>query len=307
MTIVQPKGVHCELDDLLALQHSVKHIMPIKQQRRAAAAGQNRSRQRGRGIEFEEVRHYQAGDDIRAIDWRVSARTGKVHTKLYHEDREKPLLLVIDQRQNMFFGSQRCFKSVYSAYLGALLGWINLRLGDRIGGMILDNRTPVSVPMQRSRRGFLQFLQSLSNANNALKNPFETPSQIETTLNDSLEELLKRAPRGGDVLLISDFYDLDQHCMPRLQQLAKRCHIKCIQVTDPLDVTLSTKGTLALSDGQQRIMVQQADLIRHNVALNERQQQIKGLLDEMGLTTLHLSTQDDLLLTLKQHGSRLFL
>ena len=136
------QGAYIELDDLISARFLAKDLN-LRHRRKALSllAGPNKTNFRGRGIDFEEVRAYQAGDDIRTIDWRVTARSGKPHTKLFSEERERPLLVVNDQRQDMFFGSQHCFKSTLACYLGALLAWSGLNQGDRVGGLNLCANT----------------------------------------------------------------------------------------------------------------------------------------------------------------------
>ena len=128
------QGAYISQAELINARFAAKDIK-LHQRRKALSllAGPNKTNFRGRGLDFEEVRAYQAGDDIRTIDWRVTARTGKAYTKLFQEERERPVLIVSDQRQPMFFGSQHCFKSVSACYLSALLAWSGLNNGDRVG------------------------------------------------------------------------------------------------------------------------------------------------------------------------------
>ena len=130
------RGAYVDVNELIALRFPVRQLKLSRRNRALnALAGPNKSNFRGRGIDFEEVRNYQAGDDIRTIDWRVTARTGAAHTKLFREERERPVLVVVDQRNSMFFGSQFCFKSVLAAQLGALVAWSALSDNDRVGGL----------------------------------------------------------------------------------------------------------------------------------------------------------------------------
>ena len=116
------RGAYLELNELIALRFPAKQLK-LGRKKRALSnlAGPNKTNFRGRGIDFEEVRRYQPGDDIRTIDWRVTARTGSAHTKLFREERERPVLVVVDQRSSMFFGSSHCFKSVLAGQLAACL------------------------------------------------------------------------------------------------------------------------------------------------------------------------------------------
>src|ERR1700760_2884822 len=114
-------------------------------------AGRHTSRMRGRGLDFEELRGYLPGDDIRHLDWRVSLRTGRPHVRVFTEERDRPVLVVVDQRMSMFFGSTRAFKSVVAAEVAALAVWMGFAAGDRVGGVIFDDSTVTRVKPLRSR------------------------------------------------------------------------------------------------------------------------------------------------------------
>src|SRR5689334_18156294 len=147
------RGAYCELTELTGARFAASDWL-LQHTRLATRelTGRMRTSLRGRGLEFEEVRAYQPGDDVRAIDWRVTARSGRTFTKLFREEREKPLLIVVDQRQPMFFGSTHCFKSKLAAYLGALLAWSGLEQGDRIGGLIIGNSERREIRPRRTRK-----------------------------------------------------------------------------------------------------------------------------------------------------------
>ena len=149
-------------DALISNRFSARFV-DVTGQTRALAnlAGIKRARQRGRGVEFDEVRAYAAGDDVRAIDWRVTARSGTAHTKLFHEDREQPILVAIDQRTPMKFGSTRCFKSVMAAHVGTLALWSALGAGERVGGIVLGDHTLSDTRPKRSQHSVLRVIGDL--------------------------------------------------------------------------------------------------------------------------------------------------
>ena len=156
------QGAYISLEQLIAARFNAKDLN-LKQRRRALSllAGASKTNFRGRGLDFSEVRAYQAGDDIRSIDWRVTARSGKPYTKLFQEERERPILVMVDQRQPMFFGSQHCFKSVMASYLAALLAWSGLQQGDRVGGLVFGNEQQQEIRPRRSRQSVLALMQLL--------------------------------------------------------------------------------------------------------------------------------------------------
>ena len=128
---------------LIGLHREAKNIPLFSNSLNAQRAGSHLSSFRGRGMEYHESRPYQAGDDIRAIDWRVTARSGRTHTKVYREERERPVLLWVDLCRSMFFGTRNCFKSVLASKLAALLAWSSVQHGDRLGGLIFSERDHV--------------------------------------------------------------------------------------------------------------------------------------------------------------------
>ena len=137
---LNPRGAYTELAALLRCRFSAQDLKLFAHQpARSILSGGERTRCRGRGMDFEEVRLYQPGDDIRSIDWRVTARTQVAHTKIFREERERPVFMLVDQRSPLFFGSTRCFKSVLAAHIAALLGWAALANGDRLGALVFGD------------------------------------------------------------------------------------------------------------------------------------------------------------------------
>ena len=144
-------GAYTALSELVALRFNARLQLTSKRRSLSTLAGPYQANFRGRGIDFEEVRAYQAGDDVRSIDWRVTARTTEPHTKLFQEEKERPVLVVVDQRIRNFFGSKQCFKSVLAAYTAALLAWSALRNNDRVGGLVLTDNDLKEIRPRRSK------------------------------------------------------------------------------------------------------------------------------------------------------------
>ena len=146
------EGAYCDLSQLIQQRHSGQQLNLLQRKRALSLlSGPNKSNFRGRGIDFEEVRSYQPGDDIRTIDWRVTARTGNPHTKIFREERERPVLVVTDLGNNMFFGSRRCLKSVLACNVSALLCWAALNQGDRVGGLVFNELGHREIRPKRSQ------------------------------------------------------------------------------------------------------------------------------------------------------------
>ncbi len=147
--------VHVTLDELLRLRHRAKGFSFLpKQPVHSLLAGRHASRLRGRGLEFEELRHYYEGDDVRAIDWPATARLGSPHVRVFTEERDRPVLLLVDQRLGMFFGSRRAMKSVVAAEAAALAAWRVTSLGDRVGAIVFSEDGIDEIrPRRAQRRG----------------------------------------------------------------------------------------------------------------------------------------------------------
>ena len=211
------------------------------------------SRQRGRGLEFEEVRAYAPGDDVRSIDWRVSARTGRVHTRLFRTERERPVYLLLDQRQPMFFGTRGSMKSVQAAHAAALLAWAALAGGDRVGGIVLGNSRVREIRPRRSRRAVLGFLRIASEANAALGASASDPTQTRMA---SALSLLRRLCRPGSlVLVLSDFHDWTDDCAVQLRLLARHGEVHGLHVHDAMELALPAAGSARFSDGREAVLV----------------------------------------------------
>ena len=251
-------GAYCQLSDLISARFTAKDLK-LQQRRRALSllAGPNKTSFRGRGLDFEEVRAYQPGDDIRTIDWRVTARTGgKAYTKLFQEERERPVIVVCDQRQPMFFGSQHCFKSVMAAQLAALIAWSGLQNTDRVGGMVIGNDDQREIRPKRSRQTVLSLLQAITEYNQRLNRDSGLQLDSAQRLQESLLELRRIARPGSAIYLLSDFAGLDNSdALKHVHLLARHCEVTALHISDPLEQQLPPPGSYTISDGKQRRMI----------------------------------------------------
>src|SRR5262249_29786429 len=162
-------GVYVDLEQLIALEQKGRKVSLLPRQPvHSLLSGRYASRMRGRGLNFEEIRDYRTGDDVRSIDWKVTARLQSPHVRVFNEERDRQGLLVVDQRLSMFFGSRRGLKSVTAAETAAVIAWRILNVGDRAGGVVFNDRDVDEVRPQRSRRVVLQFLSSIVARNQAL-------------------------------------------------------------------------------------------------------------------------------------------
>jgi uncharacterized protein (DUF58 family) len=270
-------GVVTDLARLLKCRHWAQRLSlfsPLAA--RNMMLGNVRSRFRGRGMEFEEVRRYQPGDDIRTIDWKVSARAEGTYTKLFCEERERPCHIVVDQRSPLFFGSETCFKSVLAAELAAALCWAALAGGDRVGGQVLGNQLSRDTRARRNKQAALGFIHDLHELNTGLAHTSNGNDSVTladaTNLATSLEECRRITRPGTAIYIISDFHDFDQSAAKALRNLARHTDTSLFQVSDKLEEKLPIIGNISISDGLRSNRVRVSKRVQGDY-LEQRQQQ----------------------------------
>lgn len=236
-----PAGVQTSLEALLRLKGEARGFSFLPRQPvTSLLAGRHASRLRGRGLDFLELRHYQQGDDIRTIDWRATARLRRPHVRVYTEERERPVLLVVDQRRTMFFGSRRAMKSVVAAEIAALGAWRALASGDRVGGIVFNDHEMSDLPPHRSQTRVLRLLHEVVRLNQMLADQAGTEIEPPTqrTLNQSLEAALRRAKHDHLVVLISDLDSADDETQRLATQIAAHNDMLVVGIYDPLGASL---------------------------------------------------------------------
>ncbi|MCF6434775.1 DUF58 domain-containing protein [Pseudoalteromonas sp. MMG022] len=205
---------------------------------KSAQAGQYLAPHKGRGMEFAEVRQYQYGDDIRAIDWRVTARTGEAHTKLYQEEKERPVFVFTDLTNSMLFGSKLLLKSVQAAHLSALVAWSACQRGDRLGGIVFSEYGHHELKPAARDKGVLALCHQLCDIHQlALQNREQVVEhqQIENRFADNLKRLTHLAKPGSLIYLISDFTHLSDTSFKQLERLARHCELIGCHISDPFE------------------------------------------------------------------------
>lgn len=245
-------GVYTSIDELVSLSATARHLSHLKARVVSQAqSGSHHSRFKGRGMEFAEVRAYQPGDDVRSIDWRVTARRQAPHTKLFQEERERPVMVLCDQSASMFFGSRHCMKSVLAARCAALLAWSALSHNDRVGGIVFNHQNNWTIKPARSRKALLRYFKLIENANHAL-NAESVRNGLSS--NDGFIETLIEASQvtrpGTLVFVISDFHGLDKKATKQLSGLARHNELILLRCTDPLEHHLPPGGILPLRNGE---------------------------------------------------------
>ncbi|CAM3878039.1 DUF58 domain-containing protein [Rheinheimera salexigens] len=232
-------------------------------------AGTYLAKSKGRGMEFDEVRHYQNGDDVRTIDWRVTARTGKVHTKLFREEKERPVFILTELSTHMHFGSTLLFKSVQAAHLAALIAWHVKKRGDKLGGIVFSQQQHRELKPQSRSQGVLRYFHALTeihrnsadlkmDTNAAVNNKNSVNSTVNNSVNSSaihfnaaLAQLRRLVHPGSLVYILSDFSQFNADALRHIQAIRQHNEVTCCAISDPLELHLpsTSSGIAAVTDG----------------------------------------------------------
>lgn len=298
------KNIIPTLSELMKLEHLVAStgfsLLP-KQPVHSVLAGKHASKIRGRGLDFEEVRKYVPGDDIRNIDWRVTARTRITSTKVFTEEKEKPVLAITDMTQGMFFGSQVYTKSFIAAQMVAISAFKVLKNGDRFGGLIFNNDDYRVFAPQRSRKVVLQYLQKLVEESQTLASSEKNIHQKEELLEKALRRTLSMATHDYLIIIISDFYDLSAKSKKSLIQLSKHNDVILARINDPLEEKLP-KDKIVLSDGDLQLLwdagKKDAGKKYKNTQLESKTAFFKEM-EKYGIPVIQLNTVDTIDVQLK--------
>lgn len=294
-------GVRVNLAELIEMRHRVREVQLFSTPaQRSPLIGLHHSKLRGRGVDFDQVRVYQAGDDVRTIDWRVTARTQEPHTKLFHEERERPIYLLVEQSPRLFFGSGLMFKSVLAAQAASLIGWAALGHNDRIGGLVFGGEQHEIKP-RRSKQSLLQLLNRLARANQALSSDGQAS-------HDSFGLALRRAREvlrpGSLAVIICDERTLGDSSEQQLNLLARHTDLLLLPISDPLDHALPAAGLLRFAErgAQLELDTHDASLRQAYRAQGEaRQARWQRLAQKLGVPLLALSTQREMIEQLRDH------
>jgi len=298
--------VQPQLAELLALAPAARALPWMRARRHARRGGTHTSRLKGRGMEFDETRAYQAGDDIRHLDWKVTARTGQAHTKLFREERERPVFLSIDCRAPMWFATRGVFKIVQASRLAALFAWQAHFHGDRVGAQCFDETKMWEMPPRHDKHGPLRLFDTLSR----FPPPHSTHPTVEPCapqhVNDAqkappidwscaVRRLRRHARPGSLIYLIGDFRGLD--CVgDDITRLARHADIVLVWIYDKLERQLPERGVYTLSDGARRLRLDCTDhTLRATLATRfaAREKTLRQLARQPGIRLLGVQTDDD--------------
>lgn len=241
--------IHVDPAHLRGLEGQARKLRFLpRQPAHSVLNGRHASRLRGRGLNFEELRGYLPGDDVRTIDWKVTARTGEPHVRVYTEERDRPALIVVDQRMSMFFGSKLNMKSVTAAETAAIAAFAILDQGDRVGGIIFGDEMVAEIRPLRSRRTLDAFATAIADANALLA--ADAPPVEPMGLNRPLEAAQRLAGSNHLILVISDFDGIDERTETLLGSMVQHNDVILGLVTDPMEHDIDDNLQLVVSDGQ---------------------------------------------------------
>ncbi len=299
-------GVDVSIKELLEYRgRSALIDLSSNSQIKSHMAGTLVAKTKGRGMEFDEARHYQIGDDIRAIDWRVTARTGKTHTKIYREERERPVILLVDLNHRQYFGSQLLLKSVQTCHLASLLAWSAIANGDRVGALIFNDVAHRELKPRNRHHGALAIVEYLTKLHQQGLQQFKQNIQTsQNTFEQSCLRLRRVVKPGSLVFVLSDFSQMSDKSIKQLQLLSRHNEIIGCQMHDPLEQQLPSQlsGEVAVTDGLQRsqFVVNQARRKQYANNFEQHQANTLTILRKLNIRAMHFSSHLPLLEQLKQ-------
>ena len=251
---------------------------------------------RGRGMEFDESRPYQPGDDPRSIDWRVTARSTTAYTKLFREERERPVLIMVDLRASMHFATRGCFKSVSASRAAALLSWAAHHRGDRLGGLIFGDTTHRELKPKLGRQAALRFVHELVNHPDWQTTERAREDDGEQQLTQAMSALRRVARPGSLVVIISDFQGLSRTGQAYLSSVARHNEVLALFLNDPIERQLPPPGRYRIVAGDEELAIDtfaKAARRDYKNAFEARSHALEAFCQRYGVHLLPLSTQDD--------------
>jgi uncharacterized protein (DUF58 family) len=281
------------LRELIQLKPAGEMIKLATPRVRALDAGGNLSPFKGRGIEFDESRPYQEGDDLRTIDWRVTARTGKPHTKVFREERNRPVILWLDLTRSMMFGTQVAYKAVVAARSAAIVGWSAIANGDQLGGLVFNEDRHEELRPRLGRRAALRLMQLIV-ADPAWRAGRSGNGAGAAT--SALQRLARVTRPGSQVFLFSDFLRIDGGYEKLLRQLANHSDVHLIHIYDPIEAELPPPGRYRIDIGNKVHTIDTSDQTmrtQYREAFEERSARLKQLARMPGVRLLSLATSED--------------
>jgi uncharacterized protein (DUF58 family) len=287
---------YVSLDDLRKLSHRAQGFSFLPRQPvHSLLTGRHASRLRGRGLDFDELRHYYEGDDTRTIDWAATARLGTPYVRVYREERDRPVLLLVDQRVSMFFGSKRATKSVVAAEVAALSAFRVASLGDRVGGIVYSEQGITEVEPQARQGGVRRLLAEIVRHNNALRADLPHPPD-PGLYNEALRRAVRMIKHDGLVVMISDGSGKTAETVKIATELTAHNDLIAVFVYDPIEAELPDIGRTVLAEAERQIEVDLSSVgLRRRFAADftESRRQIERASIKRAIPVLPIRTDRD--------------
>lgn len=297
------EGTALELNQLIRLRAAARGLeLGARRRVLSSQAGGYLSVYHGRGMEFDEVRAYQAGDDARTIDWRVTARRGQPHTKLFREERERPVMLLVDLHPGMYFGSRVQYKSVLAGRLSALLGWAAVRAGDRVGGIVQAAENHREVQPAARESGLLHLLRTMVQLQ-----PTHPAGIVTSRMDRALARMARIALPGSLIVIFSDFRESGDAAEQHLSAMAQHNDVITVFLYDPLETTPPPPGIYRLGINQQRVSIDTrhaATVAQWQAQFQRHREKIRNLCRRHAIHFMEIATSDPMLQTLRTGLSR---
>ena len=290
--VADKNGVGVSLSELIALRGEARRLdIAPRCKVLATRSGGHLSRFRGRGMEFDESRVYQPGDDVRNMDWRVTARAGRPHVKLFREERERPLWLLVDLGPSMRFGTRVAFKSVVAARAASLLAWAAADKSDRVGGLVFDETRHFEQRPVARTRGLLPLLNALSGE------PLPGKTGGHAGITRAADHLVQLVRPGSLVFVLSDFADVTRERSAWLAQLGQANEVVLVHVRDPMEEIAPPPGLYPVTNGSRRGVLDTQSAIRRATwhrRFSEHLDLLEGLAQHHRAHMLRLRTDEPL-------------
>lgn len=288
------KACEIDLNELLKLQFIAKNLKLANNNKANILTSDNLTKNLGRGMEYAESRIYQPGDDVRHIDWRITARHGKTYTKLYHEEKGENNIFILDLTDSLYFGTKYALKSVIASKVASLLAWAGYNQNNNIGGLVFNNDEDIFTPTKGTKNNLIKFFNDIVHLHNAGNSNSTKPNTL-TTIIEKLDKIIKSNNR---IFIISDFLNLNnitQHIINKLQKINYRNLVYLIRIADPIENLLLAPGNYNISNGQENNIItinqENADLFKN--FFSDKLSTYNRLIKDFNFNNFTIETKED--------------
>ena len=301
MHTITDHGLIANFDALLKSRFTARQLqLGENKHLRFASSCEHISKFKGRGMDFAEVRAYCPGDDVRYMDWRVTARTGTPHIKVYQEERERPVYFVVDYTPSMHFGTRKTYKAVMAANVLAHLAFAAIYKKDRVGGVLFSGESHIEIKPSHSEGDVIHFLKHLANEEYLQQNQSQSDAFVQT-----LKRVNRLARPGSMVYILSDFSNFSAALKEEISQLKRSREVYNLFFYDPIEKQMPQKGSYTFSDGQHRMRInlhKPSAINKYESIFLERMAWLKTLFVQQGVSYIDFSTEANILTTLQRYS-----